>query len=468
MLGVKRFNARGLQSHRDNIPAGQPRWLGTEAAGTGAVNPVQSIDFAIARPSHEEIGFLAQSRRYRNLWIVGFGLIGLMLKLVIAFNTFGSTDAVVFYTFAKALSKEGLEFTYQHSILFNHPPLTAHYLQLIFYLDHQAFFRASGLTFPVLLRLPGILADFVVLLVLLEISKKHAEIRIPTWALALFALSPVSLMVSGFHGNTDPVMVMFLVLAASMCLKNKPALSGLFLALSCQIKIVPLLFVPIFFFFWYHRRAIVSFLLPLAFASLALWWEPLLKFPALFAKNVLSYSGFWGIWGITYWLRLTGLPEFKVVNFFHLPLLERVVITILKLVIITAVLLIAWRRRKLSGERFFDSLAYAWIIFFVFAPSVSAQYLIWLAPFVLVLSPVFYGWLAASSSLFLFFFYNVTAGGFPWYFAMSTDKLNSVWTPWSLWPWAVLVTGLIIFWKNARLRYPSLRLLSLDALPMQP
>jgi hypothetical protein len=440
--------------------------LGTEAAGTGAVNPVQSIDFAVARSPHEEIGFLAQSRRRRNLWIVGFGLIGLMLKLVIAFNTFGSTDAVVFYTFAKSLSKEGLEFTYRHSILFNHPPLTAHYLQLIFYLDQQAFFQASGLTFPVLLRLPGILADFVVLLVLLEIPKKHAEIRIPAWAMALFALSPVSLMVSGFHGNTDPVMVMFLVLAASMCLKNKPALSGLFLALSCQIKVVPLLFVPIFFFFWFQRRAVVLFLLSFALTCVALWCEPLLKFPALFTKNVLSYSGFWGIWGITYWLRLTGLPEFKVVNFFHLPVLERVVITILKWVIIAAVLLIAWRRRKLSGKRLFDSLAYSWIIFFVFAPSVSAQYLVWLAPFVLVLSPVFYGWLAASCSLFLFFFYNVTAGGFPWYFAMSTNELNTVWTPWSLWPWLVLIAGLVVLWHEAKRANPSLRLFSLR--PINP
>jgi uncharacterized membrane protein len=300
--------------------------------------------------------------------------------------------------------------------------------------------------------------------VLLEIAKKHAEIKIPTWALALFALSPVSLMVSGFHGNTDPVMVMFLVLACFMCLRNKPALSGLFLALSCQIKIVPLLFVPIFFFFWYDRGISARFLLPFVLGLLLSWSEALLKFPALFSKNVLSYSGFWGIWGITYWLRLTGLPEFNVVNFFHLPRPERIVIMILKLVIIAAVLMIGWRRRKWSGQRFFDSLAYAWIIFFVFAPSVSAQYLIWLAPFVLVLSPVFYGWLAASSSLFLFFFYNVTAGGLPWYFAMSTDKLNSVWTPWSLWPWATLLVGMIVVWTKAATMDPSLRLFSLRTL----
>src|SRR5882724_2462846 len=311
------------------------------------------------------------NRHLRTTCIIALALVALTLKLAIAYNTIGTNDLVFFYGFAKVLSEHGLEWTYQHSRYFNHPPLTAYYLRGIYALTEQPWCQEIGIHFPFLLRLPGIIADFLVVVVLLRMSK--TDLRIPTWALALFALSPVSLMVSGFHGNTDPVMVMFLVLAASMCLKNKPALSGLLLALSCQIKIVPLLFVPIFFFFWFNRRAIVSFLLPLAFASVALWWEPLLKFPALFAKNVLSYSGFWGIWGITYLFRLTGLPEFKVINFFHLPLPERVVITILKLAIIAAVLLIAWRRRKLSGKRLFDSLAYAWIIFFVFAPSVSAQ-----------------------------------------------------------------------------------------------
>ena len=205
-------------------------------------------------------------------------------------------------------------------------------------------------------------------------------------------------------------------------------------------------------------------MLPFALGLLLSWSEALLNFPALFIKNVLSYSGFWGIWGITYWLRLTGLPEFNVVNFFHLPLLERVVITILKLGIIAVVLLIAWRRRKLCSERLFHSLAYAWIIFFVFSPAVCAQYMVWLAPFVLVLSPVFYGSLAASSSLFLFFFYNVTTGGLPWYFAMSTEKLNAVWTPWSLWPWTTLILGMILLWKKAAVADPSLRLFSLQTL----
>jgi hypothetical protein len=410
------------------------------------VNPVQSIDFAIARSSHEEIGFLAQSRRCKNLWIVGLALIALVLKLVIAFNSFGTNDVVTFYHFGKALNENGLEWTYLHSMYFNHPPLIAYYLRGIYALSEQRWCQDIGVHFPFLLRLPGIIADFLVVLVLLRMTK--TDLRIPTWALALFALSPVSLMVSGFHGNTDPIVVMFLVLATLFCLRGKSVWCGLFLAFSCQIKIIPLLLLPIFFFFWLSRRHAVSFSMSFVSASLVLGAEPLLKFPTLFAKNVLLYGSYWGIWGITYWLRLTNLAMFRTGTFFFdISPMESFVVTVLKLIIIAAVLMIAWRRRNLGERALLDSVAYAWIVFFVFAPGICAQYMVWLAPFALVLSPVFYGWLAASSSLFLFFFYNVNAGEFPWYSIIS-DGRHGDWAPWSLWPWATLLIGLIVFWRR--------------------
>jgi len=182
-----------------------------------------------------------------------------MLKLVIAFNTFGTNDAVSFYQFGKALNENGLEWTYRHSIPFNHPPLIADYLRAIYQLDHRPFFRDNGLTFPFLLRLPGIIADLITVVALCWMTGQDRQFRMPAWALALFALSPVSIMVTGFHGNTDPVMVMFLVLASLFCLRGKSVWCGLFLALSCQIKIIPLLLLPIFFFFWVSRRRAVSF-----------------------------------------------------------------------------------------------------------------------------------------------------------------------------------------------------------------
>jgi len=234
--------------------------------------------------------------------------------------------------------------------------------------------------------------------------------------------------------------------------------------LSCQIKIIPVLLLPIFFFFWVSRRRAVSFSLPFVSVFLVLWAEPLLKFPAIFFKNVLSYGSFWGIWGITYWLRLTNLAVFRMETFFYdISPMESFVVTVLKLIIIAAVLIIAWRRRNLGERALFDSVAYAWIVFFVFAPGICAQYMVWLAPFVLVLCPVFYGWLAASSSLFLFFFYNVNAGQFPWYGVIS-DGRHGDWAPWSLWPWATLILGMILFWKKAAAADPSLRLFNLQTL----
>ena len=130
----------------------------------------------------------------------------------------------------------------------NHPPLTACYLELIDNLSRNGFLRQHGVTFPFLLRLPKIIADLVVVFVLLRISKMSTERSVPAWALVLFALSPVSLMVAGFHGNTDPVMVMFLVIAAYMCLCRRPILCGIFFALACEVKIVPLLLSPVLFF----------------------------------------------------------------------------------------------------------------------------------------------------------------------------------------------------------------------------
>lgn len=396
-----------------------------------------------------------------ELLIVTIAAVACAIKSLIALNTFGTNDVIAFYQFGQSLSHQGLEKTYTSTIAFNHPPLVAHYLKFIYELSQRPALRESGITFPFLLRLPGILADFVSVLVLLRIRKTMPNLGLPFWALALFALSPVAIMVSGFHGNTDPIMVMFLLLGAYACARERPLVCGLFFALSFQIKIIPLLLLPILFFFWLHRRSLWRFLLPLICASLVLWSEPLLKFPTLFFHNVLSYGSFWGLWGITYFLNLTGWTEFGRVTYVNFTPAQMVVGTLLKLLIVAVVVAIGWRRRALPAPAVFGSVAYAWIVFFVFSPGVCAQYMVWLVPFVLLLSPMLYGYLELTSSLFLFFFYNAIADSFPWYVGISDGRHNADWIPWSIWPWAILIAGLITLWRGATRRDASLRLISL-------
>ena len=436
------FRLSSLTDGNDHI--GFQNYEGTEAARTRRMNP---------------------NRDLRATCIIALALVALTLKLAIAYNTIGTNDAVVFYGFAKVLSQHSLEWTYQHSRYFNHPPLTAYYLRGIYALTEQRWCQDIGIHFPFLLRLPGIIADFLVVVVLLRISK--SDLSIPTWALALFVLSPVSLMVAGFHGNTDPVMVLLLVCAVWMCLRNRPTLAGLFFALSCQIKIVPLLFLPAFVFFWVSQKKSRDFLISGAITTCVLWLEPLMNFPVLFAKNVLAYGSYWGLWGITYLFRATGWPEFSRLSFFDLEPAQNIIITFLKVIIVGAAFWIAWQHRHARGRAFVESLAYTWLVFFVFAPGVCPQYLIWLAPFILILSPMFYTGVLTASSIFLFAFYNITSGGLPWKVALAMDDSEQHWTAWSLLPWLVITAGSIALWRKTVNRELDLRSLQPEKLPAE-
>ena len=391
--------------------------------------------------------------------IVALALVALTLKLAIAYNTIGTNDAVFFYGFAKVLSQHGLEFTYQHSRYFNHPPLTAYYLRGILALTEQPWCQAVGIHFPFLLRFPGIVADFLVVLILLKMAK--TDVFIPIWALALFAISPVSLMVSGFHGNSDSVMVLPLICAAWMCLRGRPILAGLLFALGCQIKIVPLLLLPAFVFFWLSQGKVREFLIPAVTSMTVLWLEPLLTFPTLFVKNVLAYGSYWGMWGITYCLRLTGMPEFSRVSFFDLGPGQTLVITVLKMIILIAALIIAWQRRHTRGLAFVETLAWTWLMFFILAPGACPQYMVWFAPFILLASPSLYTALTIASSIFLFAFYNIISGGLPWSVALAMDESSQHWIVWSLLPWSVLIAGAVALWlkrNHGKLDLPLLRL----------
>ena len=433
------------------------RVLNNTIAALGASDT--SLFGQAAPPVRSRPSFLSQSRA--AFWVVVASFVAFSIKLAIAWNTFGTNDVISFYQFAVFLNLHGLEWTYTHEIAFNHPPLIAYFLIAIYKLSQIPVLDENGVSFPFLLRFPGIVADLVTVWVVFRIVTL-ARLKTPAWALMLFALSPVSLMISGFHGNTDPVMVMFLGLATLACVQEKPVLSGIFFAIACQIKIIPVLLMPIFLLYWWHRRASLKYLGSAVLISIALWSVALLKFPVTFARNVLSYGSFWGLWGITYWLRLSGWSEFARVTYHDFTLAENIVGSTLKLLIIAAVVLLAWRRRRLGSRQLLDSVAYAWVLFFIFSPGVCAQYLVWLAPFVLLLSPRFFAWLTATSSVFLFFFYNAIAEKFPWYIGISHGGHNAEWTPWSAWPWGVLITAQIILWRTAKQRYPSLRFLSLE------
>jgi hypothetical protein len=395
-----------------------------------------------------------------GFWILLAAIVATAVKLLLAWNTIGTNDTIVFFRCARELTLQGLAETYRQAILFTHPPLVAYYLRAIYELSNSAFFVQNNISFAFLLRLPGIVADFVSSLVILKLAETLPGRRIPFWALLLFALNPISLMVSGFHGNTDSVMVMFVLLSCLMAALPLPLFCGLFLGLSCQVKIVPVLLLPAFLLFWHHQRRLRPFIAAFIFTSVLLIFEPLLFSPGAYVKNVLSYGGYWGLWGFTYLIRSIQFQQLNRISFFGLSPAAIIISNFLKFIVVCSVLFLAWRRRDSDARGLVVTLAMSWLIFFIFAPGVAPQYFVWLTPFLLFVSPVFFAFFTGAASIFLFIFYSTISHSIHWYFGVSTNALSAVWAPWSLLPWITLILGSALIWRSTRQPGAPLKILT--------
>ncbi len=362
-------------------------------------------------------------------------VVALVARLYCAATTIGTSDVVLFWKFAHTIQSEGLLAMYRQTEYFNHTPLVGWFSQAALALS-----GSEQRLFAFYLRLPAIFADFFAVLALVAWRQKVG--RPAWWALGLFAASPVAFMVSGYHGNVDSVMALFILLAALACAQQRPALCGLCLGLACNFKIIPLLLAPAFFFLWWRHGQARRFSLVATVTVLAGWAYPLSTIPAVFLKNVLGYSSIWGVWGITYALRMTNLPALQNIAFTQTTPLQAAIMQGLKLLIVITALVLAWRRRKVEPMGIFQTLSLIWAVFFVFAPGFGAQYLAWLAPCFLVASERWYAALTATSSVALFAFYTAISKGLPWNMGFLVHSTAAQWVGWLLLPWLFLAAFL--------------------------
>lgn len=377
-------------------------------------------DMKPADPSHPHDADDAVA--VRRVWQVAW--IAALLKLLCAALTLGTVDIGSFFHFGQAILDGGLPALYEREPLFNHTPMVGWFSAFVFKVT-----GGSPRWFAFVFRVPSIVADLVAVgAVLRVLPLRTAGAR---WGVLLLAASPVSFMVSGFHGNMDPVMTCLLVLAAAACVSGGPLRCALFFSLACNAKVAALVIGPVFFFHWLARREGLRFALACAALLLAAWSYPLIACARPFTEHVLGYGSYWGIWGITYWLeqsaRQFGWTQFGGVRFGDFTRAQTLVIGILKMGIIIATLALAWCRRHARGLPVFVTIAAVWTVFMVFAPGAAAQYLVWPAPFLLMMCARRYAWVTAACTVHLVIFYTVLSGGFPWYFGIARAATNPIW-----------------------------------------
>ncbi len=173
------------------------------------------------------------------------GIIAVLLKLLLALSTAGTNDVRTWEHDLTTLRTAGFVELYRSGVqydspagrldprqVFIHPPAVLHGLLIVGSLQDR-----TGWPLRFWLRAACALADAGTLVLLWRMFGKRAQILV-------LALSPVSILISGFHGNTDPIMMFFLVAAVFFAERGNAGhavtSSGAAFGLACSVKLIPL------------------------------------------------------------------------------------------------------------------------------------------------------------------------------------------------------------------------------------
>jgi glycosyl transferase family 87 len=345
--------------------------------------------------------------------VLASSVVAAVCKLVIAATTLGSDDVQWFTLFARAVHRVGPINVYaQHfGLPYNHPPLVSWWLVLNNWLTGH-----TPLTLPFLIRLPATLADVVSAWLIFTILRRRRPLSEATAAGVLVGCSPVLVIISGFHGNTDPVFVMFCLLSAWLLAdRGRPGWSGVCFAAALSVKIVPIVILPALLITAARRRSLGSFVMGAAVVIVPLWLPVLIRQWHPFLHNVIGYSGterVKGPWGLVNLAWSSGHLSLARSLVFHGKLLPVLLSAALAALVVTR-----------ADKNLPAAVGMAFGAFVAFSPVFATQYLAWpVAGLYLVdfFSATAYN---LSCGLFLFLIYNRWNHGLPWDRAVSAGVI---------------------------------------------
>jgi 4-amino-4-deoxy-L-arabinose transferase-like glycosyltransferase len=341
-------------------------------------------------------------------YILGAALAAFGLKMYLALTTYGTNDVVSWETFLTTQQAYGGVGLYHRVDEFIHPPFVIHLLSFLDFIR-----RSSFLSLPFLLRLPAILADLGSILLVWKILAINSSVERDPRAVFAMALSPISVMVSGFHGNTDPLMIFFVLMSVYLIEANGSIfLAGAALGLATNIKIVPVIFLPTILLYLYgmRERAIFLFGAVTAFGFTSLPY--LLQDPIFIIARLFGYESLYGQWGFSRVYVVFALEFFPSLVFKYASLGK-------VLIFASIVGASIWMNRFHLRPSLFLQLGLVIFLFMVLTPGFSIQYLAWLVPWVVGLglgaTLAYY----TAGGIFQFSVYSFWTGGFPWYYADS-------------------------------------------------
>lgn len=272
--------------------------------------------------------------------LLAMTILGLAARLALAVASVGTRDAQTFFKFALELEHSGLIRAYQSDDDLNHPPIPVYWTWAAYRLTSSAetrafltrasedwvrgaqsavgdpdkpteadkVFAAALWRFSVVFRLPVILADAVTAWLLYRLWRRRhppAPLRAPVpgrWSpaavAAAFAWAPCSILVTGYHCNTDPVYALLCLVAVYLIQdQGLHFWGGLALGAAVNIKLTPVLLIPPLLLSYRRWPEAGRFVAGLAVAAVP--FLPLLVLIGpRFYQNALAYNSTLDRWGV--------------------------------------------------------------------------------------------------------------------------------------------------------------------------
>lgn len=319
----------------------------------------------------------------------------------------GSNDMRTWLEFAESIHRTSVGALYDANALFNHPPLMGLFASGVY--SASAW---SGVRFEWLFKAPMLLADLGSALLLYRSHRRRSRLR-AAGAFALFCCNPASILITAYHGNTDSLCASLMLLAAVLMDSNLALWSGVALAASINVKLIPVLLIPPLLACVRDRQQAARFLSGVSIGVLP--FAPYLAWHFQgFYKHALAYRSHGGVWGITFLAdQIAGLPHLgtagkKVMRFW----VKKGSLFVLGWPLLLAVL----RRFKYPELGARELGASTMLAFLVFAPGFGIQYLVYPAGLLFAVSLGSGAWFASVASVQAIVIYaSLWTGEVPYY-----------------------------------------------------
>jgi len=352
-------------------------------------------------------------RRLREpgAWLAAVIAVGALPRLFLVLASEGTLDAVVWLALVDDVRERGLLAAYEGgTYTLNHPPVAV-WLGI----GLRELGLATGVPFAVLFRAPVALLDGATFAGIVWLFGASAD---PRWRNARFViasawwLSPVPILLSSFHGNTDPVVALLLVIAAGAVAHGRYVLAGLVVGLGLWVKIPGVLVAPLLALAvpdWPNR---LRFTAAAAGAGLAGYLPWLLQDAETVIRSVFLYPGLriqttagMPIWGLERFA-----PDWRDVAPAWRDGYRALLIGWLRantLICLAPIALLAVARRgRRDAAALAAGVAGSYAILYGLSNLWSFQYLAWSAPFWWALG---WRWGAAATALSTAYVYGLYA-----------------------------------------------------------